>query len=188
MLIELQLKARSIPYMHVLPRAPEVASRRNSNESNDGEADGEIQFNVRSPLAQFVPNLCVQASDMLAGPAAAAAEAAMPNIRIEPINWWTVDKPCQVHTSVMLKYVQPPLRRSEGGGTGAGSGPGPGSGSGEGKTIMRPSEKIVYDTATGVISFWSGEVTECVGEFLAEWERVSKVVVIARQGQSLPHV
>ena len=174
MLIELQLKARSIPYTHVLPRASELAPRRNSNEG-DADAETEIQFSVRSPLAQFVPNLCVQASDMLAGPAAAAAEAAMPNIRIDPINWWTVDKPCQVHTSVMLKYVQPPLRRSEEGGTG----------SGEGKTIMRPSEKIVYDTTTGVISFWSGEVTECVGEFLAEWERVSKVVVIARQGQPL---
>lgn len=170
MLIELQLKARSIPYTHVLPKAPEIAPRRTSN-AGEGDA-AEVQFNMRSPLAQFVPNLCVQASDMLAGPAAAAAEAAMPNIRIEPINWWTVDKPCQVHTSVMLKYVQPPLRRSEDGGGGAG----------EGKTIMRPSEKIVYDTATGVISFWSGEVTECVGEFLTEWERVSKVVVIARQG------
>jgi hypothetical protein len=67
----------------------------------------EVRSRNSSPTCASRRATCLQ------GPAAAAAEAAMPNIRIEPINWWTVDKPCQVHTSVMLKYVQPPLRRSE---------------------------------------------------------------------------
>lgn len=169
--IESQLKARSIPYVHVRSRRlrPTTSTITGSKSTNSipttRPSVGEVQ-NDKSPLVQHLPILCVQSSDMLAG--AAAAEAAMPNIRIEPMDWWTLDRECTVHTSVQLKYVQPldgakSTNKKEG-------------------TLIRPSENISYDTQSSVITFLSRDVNECVGEFLEEWARVSKVVVIARQG------
>lgn len=179
--IESQLKARSIPYVHVrsqrlrpVPPSTLAGSKLANSLPTIRQSIGEghnIQ-NDKSPLVHHLPVLCVQSSDMLAG--AAAAEAAMPNIRIEPMEWWTLDKECTVHTSVQLKYVQPldgakslgPTDKKEG-------------------TLIRPSENISYDTQSSVITFLSRDVNECVGEFLEEWARVSKVVVIARQGMRL---
>lgn len=109
-----------------------------------------------------MPSLCVQATDILSG--APAAEAAMPNIRVIPLNWWS-DESAQVITCVKLKYVQQPLGKR------AGS-----------STIIRPSKRIIYDTTEAVVSFLSENVNECVNEFLEEWARVSKMVVIAREG------
>ncbi|KAF8909892.1 MED14-domain-containing protein [Mucidula mucida] len=126
----------------------------------------EKQFKIRhipfthSSLARSVPSLCVQSQHILAG--APAAEAAMPNIRVIPLNWWSQDpnKRAQVVTCVKLKYVY-----IRGGGTGG---------------IIRPSKRIIYDTTEAVVSFLSENVNTCVDEFLEEWARVSKMVVIAR--------
>ncbi|KAJ2931245.1 hypothetical protein H1R20_g5853, partial [Candolleomyces eurysporus] len=106
-------------------------------------------------------NLGQQATDILSG--APAAEAAMPNIRVIPLNWWS-DENAQVITCVKLKYVQQPLGKR------AGS-----------STIIRPSKRIIYDTTEAVVSFLSENVNTCVDEFLEEWARVSKMVVIARE-------
>lgn len=51
-----------------------------------------------------------------------------------------------------------------------------------GSTIIRPSKRIIYDTKEAVVSFLSENVNTCVDEFLEEWARVSKMVVIAREG------
>jgi mediator of RNA polymerase II transcription subunit 14 len=48
--------------------------------------------------------------------------------------------------------------------------------------IIRPSKRIIYDTSEAIVSFLSEEVDTCVDEFLKEWARVSKMVVIAREG------
>jgi mediator of RNA polymerase II transcription subunit 14 len=77
--VEQQLKLRGIQYTHVSPVsgkpvAPELA-------------------HIQSSLARAVPALCVQASHILSG--APAAEAAMSNIRVVPLNWWS-DKKAQV--------------------------------------------------------------------------------------------
>jgi mediator of RNA polymerase II transcription subunit 14 len=48
--------------------------------------------------------------------------------------------------------------------------------------IIRPSKRIIYDTTEAVVSFLSEDVDTCVDEFLEEWARVSKMVVIAREG------
>ena len=45
---------------------------------------------MQSSLARSVPALCVQSKDILSG--APAAEAAMPNIRVIPLNWWSDEK------------------------------------------------------------------------------------------------
>jgi len=77
--VELQFKLRGIPYDRVnlansTPLTPELA-------------------HIQSSLARSVPSLCVQSTDILSG--APAAEAAMPNIRVIPLNWWS-EKASQV--------------------------------------------------------------------------------------------
>jgi mediator of RNA polymerase II transcription subunit 14 len=47
--------------------------------------------------------------------------------------------------------------------------------------IIRPSKRILYDTREAVVSFLSEDVETCVDEFLTEWARVSKMVVVARE-------
>lgn len=149
--VERQFKLRGIPYTHVNPTItlPQISEL------------GHIQ----SSLARSVPALCVQSSDILSG--APAAEAAMPNIRVIPLNWWS-DKKAQVVTCVKLKYVQQPVGKRAAAGSSS-------------KNIIRPSKRIIYDAVEAVVSFLSEEVDTCVDEFLEEWARVSKMVVIARE-------
>ena len=68
-------------------------------------------------------------------------------------------------TCVKLKYVQHPMGKRAG------------------TSIIRPSKRIIYDTTEAVVSFLSENVDTCVDEFLEEWARVSKMVVIAREGK-----
>ncbi|KAJ3975413.1 MED14-domain-containing protein [Lentinula raphanica] len=145
--VEIQLKNRGIPFKHV-------------NHSGSTSVSPELAY-IQSSLARSVPGLCVQSSDILSG--APAAEAAMPNIRVIPLNWWS-EKKAQVVTCVKLKYVQQPMGKSAGT-----------------STVIRPSKRIIYDTTEAVVSFLSENVDTCVDEFLEEWARVSKMVVIARQ-------
>ena len=119
---------------------------------------------LQSCLARSIPALCVQSSDILSG--APAAEAAMPNIRVIPLNWWS-EKKVQVVTCVKLKYVQQPIGKKA-----------------RTSNIIRPSKAIIYDTTEAVVSFLSEDVDRCVDEFLEEWANVSKMVVIAREGEA----
>ncbi|KAJ7287402.1 mediator complex subunit MED14-domain-containing protein [Mycena rebaudengoi] len=144
--VESQFKIRSIPYTFVRTQ-PE-------------EAIAPELLHIHSSLSRAVPALCVSSSDILSG--APAAEAAMPNIRVIPLNWWS-DKSAQVVTCVKLKYVQQPMGKTAG------------------STVIRPSKRIIYDTTEAVVSFLSENVNTCVDEFLEEWARVSKMVVIARE-------
>ncbi|KAG6829450.1 hypothetical protein H0H92_004510 [Tricholoma furcatifolium] len=149
--VERQFKLRGIPFTHV-------------NPTSGAPVTLELAH-MQSSLARSVPSLCVQSEDILSG--APAAEAAMPNIRVIPLNWWS-EKNAQANplvvTSVKLKYVQQPMGKTAG--TSA---------------IIRPSKRIIYDTTQAVVSFLSENVNTCVDEFLEEWARVSKMVVIARE-------
>jgi mediator of RNA polymerase II transcription subunit 14 len=164
--VERQLKSHHINYTHVNPSSQAAFSELS---------------HIHSSLARSVPALCVSSKDILSG--APAAEAAMPNIRVIPLNWWS-DKSAQVFrmyimshfplilrsqvvTCVKLKYVQRPVGKR------AGS-----------STIIRPSKRIIYDTREAVVFFVSEYVNGCVDEFLEEWARVSKMVVIARESKS----
>lgn len=74
--VESQLKLRGIPFSYVdawegSPLTPEMS-------------------HIQSSLARSVPALCVQSEHILSG--APAAEAAMPNIRVIPLNWWCAKK------------------------------------------------------------------------------------------------
>ena len=150
--VEQQFKLRGIPFTHV-----------NSALSTYIPEFG----NVQSSLARTIPALCVQSSDILSG--APAAEAAMPNIRVIPLNWWSNDD-AKVVTCVKLKYVQQPIGKRA-----------------SGSTVIRPSKRIIYDTREAIVSFLSDNVDKCVDEFLEEWARVSKMVVIAREGKLRSH-
>ncbi|KAF8530531.1 mediator complex subunit MED14-domain-containing protein [Hysterangium stoloniferum] len=149
MKVEQQLKSRGIPYTHVMPYASPELSRA-------------MPRGIHSSLALSVPVLCVQSKDILSG--VPAAEAAMPNIRVVPINWWS-ERKCQVVTCVKLKYVQPPVGKT----------------AGMGSSVIRPSKSVIYDTREAIVSFLSDDVNTCVDEFLDEWARVSTIVVIARE-------
>ncbi|KAF8629115.1 hypothetical protein AX17_005701 [Amanita inopinata Kibby_2008] len=145
--VERQFKLRGIPFTHVnpmenIPVTTELA-------------------HIQSSLARSVPALCVQSEHILSG--APAAEAAMPNIRVIPLNWWSEEN-AQVVTCVKLKYVQQPLGKNA-----------------SANAVIRPSKRIIYDTTEAVVSFLSENVNTCVDEFLEEWARVSKMVVIARE-------
>lgn len=156
--VEAQFKLRGIPYTHVNPTSALPQSSALSY--------------MQSSLALAIPALCVQSSDILSG--APAAEAAMPNIRVIPLNWWS-DKGAQVVTCVKLKYVQQPVGKRAAAGRSS-------------SDIIRPSKRIIYDATEAVVSFLSEQVDTCVDEFLEEWARVSKMVVIAREGEALGHV
>jgi mediator of RNA polymerase II transcription subunit 14 len=145
--VERQLKLRGIPFTHVNPWEGTQLTTELSH--------------IQSSLARSVPALCVQSEHILSG--APAAEAAMPNIRVIPLNWWCAKK-AQVVTCVKLKYVQRPVGKSTGN-----------------SNIIRPSTSIIYDTTEAVVCFLSDNVDTCVNEFLEEWARVSKIVVIARE-------
>lgn len=191
--IESQLKARNIPYIQVastthrdLPAIgsvnaiPSVNSTHNSNPLRPTSRHVSTSqrpkglFGARSPLEEHLPVLCVQTKDILAG--AAAAEAAMPNVRIEPTEWWSLERVCGVQTKVRLKYVQPLDAARQKSQIVDDTGK---------RDLIKVSENITYDARTSVVTFLSRRVEECVDEFLKEWERVSRVVVIARQGKFL---
>ncbi|KAF9528468.1 mediator complex subunit MED14-domain-containing protein [Crepidotus variabilis] len=144
--VERQFKLRKINFTHVNPSNP-IPSVELAH--------------IQSSLARSVPALCVKSEDILSG--APAAEAAMPNIRVIPLNWWSHEK-ARVVTCVKLKYVQQPMGKR-----------------GMGGAVIRPSKRIVYDTREAIVSFLSEDVNSCVDEFLEEWARVSKMVVIARE-------
>lgn len=148
--VEAQFKKRGIPFAH-------VPSTLNA---------GMLEFGtVQSPLARTIPALCVQSSDILSG--VPAAEAAMPNIRVIPLHWWS-NQDVKVVTCVKLKYVQQPIGNRA-----------------SGSTVIRPSKRIIYDTREAIVSFLSDNVDKCVDEFLEEWARVSQMVVVAREGAYL---
>lgn len=117
---------------------------------------------TQSSIARSIPALCVQSSDILSDQP--AAEAAMPNIRVIPLNWWS-DQNLQVLTCVKLKYVQEPVGKRAGT-----------------TAVIRPSRRVIYDKTEAMVCFLSDNVETCVTEFQEEWARVSKMVLIAREG------
>ncbi|GJJ06661.1 hypothetical protein Clacol_000856 [Clathrus columnatus] len=180
--IEQQLKSRGIPYTHVsslffsapspsqsgagigmsLGMHPSLAMNNTLFDLNGIPLDPS--YDIHSSLAASVPILCVQSKDILSG--VPAAEAAMPNIRIVPINWWSSERKCQVVTCVKLKYVQPPVGVDK---------------ASAAATVIRPSKSVIYDTREAIVSFLSDNIDTCVDEFLDGWARVSTIVVIARE-------
>jgi mediator of RNA polymerase II transcription subunit 14 len=163
--VERQFKDKGIPYTHVYPSSGLSAPTLSSLS------------HVHSALSNTIPSLCVQSSHILKNSLqnSNAFEAAMPNIRVIPLAWWssftsavsTGEKPPQVVMCVKLKYVQRPVGRRA---------------ANMGKGIIRPSKRIIYDANEAVVCFLADEAEGCVDLFQKEWASVSQIVVIAREG------
>jgi mediator of RNA polymerase II transcription subunit 14 len=96
----------------------------------------------------------------------------MPNIRVVPLAWWAPGakaKGPKVVTCVKLRHVQQLVGRRI-------------ATSSSSRGVLRPSRRIVYDAHEALVCFLSDEVDGCMDEFKEEWESVSKIVVIAREG------
>jgi len=131
---------------------------------------------LQSTLSHAIPALLIQSSDVLRD--SAACDAAMPNIRVVPLAWWapgTKVKGPKVVTCVKLRHVQQLVGRRIATTTKTSS-----------QGVLRPSKRIVYDAHEALVCFLSDEVDRCMEEFKEEWESVSKIVVIAREGTLAP--
>ncbi len=166
--VENQLKRLDIRFWHVYPSSP-TSSVAPVNVVGAGPPP--VFGPLHSTLSHAIPALLIQSSDVLRD--SAARDAAMPNIRVVPLAWWTAGakaKGPKVVTCVKLRHVQQLVGRRIATASSQG--------------VLRPSRRIVYDAHEALVCFLSDEVEGCMDEFKEEWESVSKIVVIAREGTS----
>jgi mediator of RNA polymerase II transcription subunit 14 len=166
--VEKQLKRLNIPYSHVHTPSPSV--HINAVSTSHPSTLGHLH----SMPSHAIPALLIHSSDVLCD--SAARDAAMPNIRVVPLAWWAPGanaKGPKVVTCVKLRHVQQLVGRRIAVATASSS-----------RGVLRPSRRIVYDAHEAVVCFLSDEVDGCMDEFREEWESVSKIVVIAREGTS----
>lgn len=131
----------------------------------------ESDFTVprsRSALAGMVPNICVNASHLFKD--GRAAEVASPKVFLVIKNWWS-GAPCSVETIVRLRH-QPSLNDTPA----APVAPATASPSGR-------AEGITFDQHTLTVRFHAPSIERCVPDFLEQWERLSKVIVVAGEGK-----
>lgn len=164
--VENQLKRLDIRFWHVYPSSPTAGAA-----PVVGAGPDSVFGSLHSTLSHAIPALLIQSSDVLRD--SAARDAAMPNIRVVPLAWWTAGakaKGPKVVTCVKLRHVQQLVGRRIATASSQG--------------VLRPSRRIVYDAHEALVCFLSDEVERCMDEFKEEWESVSKIVVIAREGMS----
>lgn len=164
--VENQLKRLDIRFWHVYP-----SSSTSGGAPIVGAGPPSVFGPLQSTLSHAIPALLIQSSDVLRD--SAARDAAMPNIRVVPLAWWAAGakaKGPKVVTCVKLRHVQQLVGRRIATASSQG--------------VLRPSRRIVYDAQEALVCFLSDEVEGCVDEFKEEWESVSKIVVIAREGMS----
>ncbi|ORX34998.1 hypothetical protein BD324DRAFT_603832 [Kockovaella imperatae] len=148
-IIEQQLKDRSIPYTLQYPPITGKGAPKSS-----------------SAVAGMIPALCVNTRDLLKD--ARVAEVAMPRVYIQIRDWWKGHQ-CQVVTVVQLRH-RPSLAS-------AATSPLP-------PTVSVPStasnsDSITLDPSSSIVRFRENDISRCVPSFLEEWERLSKVLVVA---------
>ncbi|TXT06056.1 hypothetical protein VHUM_03529 [Vanrija humicola] len=117
----------------------------------------------RSALAGMVPNLCVNASDLFKD--GRTAEVAAPKVFLVINDWWKGAK-CSVETIVRLRH-RPSVNETS-----------PANVAPASSTAAR-AEGIRFDQATSTVRFRAPNVSRCVPDFLEQWERLSKVIIVA---------
>ncbi|KAL1409660.1 mediator complex subunit [Vanrija albida] len=117
----------------------------------------------RSALAGMVPNLCVNASDLFKD--GRTAEVAAPKVFLVINDWWKGAK-CSVETIVRLRH-RPSVNDTSHANVAPAS-----------STAAR-AEGIRFDQATSTVRFRAPNVSRCVPDFLEQWERLSKVIIVA---------
>nr|XP_018266491.1 uncharacterized protein I303_00466 [Kwoniella dejecticola CBS 10117]OBR88649.1 hypothetical protein I303_00466 [Kwoniella dejecticola CBS 10117] len=153
-IIENQLKERNIPFTAQYPSAIQSSSGASSTRST-------------SALAGMVPTICVDVRDLLRdGKRGAAVDVAMPKVGMQIENWWTGGR-CEVTTIVRLQQqssmAQTPTTSRD---TSTNS-------------SQAHSEDISFDPASSIVKFRAKDIERCVPAFLEQWERLSKVIVVA---------
>ncbi|BEI89208.1 uncharacterized protein CcaverHIS019_0205700 [Cutaneotrichosporon cavernicola] len=116
----------------------------------------------RSALAGMIPNICVNASHLFKD--GRAAEVASPKVFLVIKNWWSGTQ-CSIETIVRLRHqpsldsqpAAPVVRATDAG----------------------RSEGITFDQNTLTVRFHAPSIARCVPDFLEQWERLSKVIVVA---------
>ncbi|WVR03276.1 hypothetical protein IAU60_000267 [Kwoniella sp. DSM 27419] len=123
----------------------------------------------KSPLAGMIPTLCVDVRDLLKDGknGGAAIEVALPRVGMQIEGWWTGGR-CEVTTIVQLRPQSSMSQASPGARA---------DGVASSETIQ--SDGISFDPATSVVTFRAREIERCVPAFLEQWERLSKVIVVA---------
>jgi len=118
----------------------------------------------RSALAGMVPYLCVNASDLFKD--GRAAEVASPKVFLVLNDWWKGSK-CSVETIVRLRHRPSVTATND-----------PVSTTPSTSNSAR-AEGIKFDPVTSTVRFRSPKIAGCVPDFLEQWERLSKVIVVA---------
>nr|XP_019014394.1 uncharacterized protein I206_00476 [Kwoniella pini CBS 10737]OCF53175.1 hypothetical protein I206_00476 [Kwoniella pini CBS 10737] len=150
-IIENQLKERNIPFTAQYP--PTTQSGPNVTRSS-------------SALAGMIPTICVDVRDLLRnGTRGAAVDVAMPKVGMQIENWWTGGK-CEVSTIVRLRQQSSMTQTST-------------NGLSDINTPQAHSEDISFDPTSSIVKFRAKEIERCVPAFLEQWERLSKVIVVA---------
>lgn len=127
------------------------------------ESDFPAPFS-RSALAGMVPYICVNASELFKD--GRATEVAAPQVYFVLKDWWKGSK-CSAETIVRLQQAS--MSNDEA----AASGVDPASSS------ASRAEGIKYDQATSTVRFHAPNIAKCVPDFLEQWERLSKVIIVA---------
>nr|XP_019048596.1 hypothetical protein I302_02368 [Kwoniella bestiolae CBS 10118]OCF27526.1 hypothetical protein I302_02368 [Kwoniella bestiolae CBS 10118] len=114
-----------------------------------------------SALAGLVPTICVDVRDLLRdGKTGAAADVAMPKVGMQIENWWKGGR-CEVTTIVQLRQQSSMSQASSSNGS------------------QPHSEDISFDPSSSIVKFRAKDIERCVPAFLEQWERLSKVIVVA---------
>lgn len=126
----------------------------------------------------MVPTICVDVRDLLRagrGGRSAAMEVAMPKVWLQIEGWWEGGT-CEVVTIVVLRH-QPstvaPQTVSQEGGTKKDS------------AESVNAEGISFDPKSSIVRFRAKDISRCVPAFLEQWERLSKVIAVAGEGEQI---
>ncbi|KAL7420323.1 mediator complex subunit [Cryptotrichosporon argae] len=128
----------------------------------------------KHPVIGMVPNVVVNARDLLKD--GRATEVAESDVVIHIRDWW-LGGTCSVDTVVQL--VHTPQASAA---TSAGASPAVARAS---SSSAARAEGISFDQATSTVRFHSDAIGRCVPDFLGQWERIGKVVVVAGEVNQL---
>lgn len=109
----------------------------------------------------MIPTLRVNVRDLLND--GRASNIAEPFVYIQIREWWKGGN-CSTVTAIQLQH-KPAM---------ASSNPTAGPSDHEG---------ISFDANTSVVRFFADDISRCVPSFLEQWERLSKVLVVAGEGE-----
>lgn len=146
-----------------------------------------MESRASSAIAGLIPNIVVNAKDLLND--GRAADVAMPKVFLQIKDWWKADK-CQVSQGLrrwllqmaranlqVVTVVQ--LRHRAASPT---NGASPGFNNASTSSAAR-AEGIAFDQNSSIVRFTAKDISRCVPAFLEQWERLSKVIMVAGDGQ-----